>query len=242
MRDHSVANRQMIEIAKAVSYESDILIMDEPTSALTDREVDHLFRIIADLKAQGKGIVYITHKMNELFTIADDVSIFRDGRYIATHPAKDLTRDQVIQHDGRPRDHPDVPEGGGRDRRGGAVASRTSASRACSATSRSTSAGARSWASRASSAPGRTNVAETIFGVTPATGGEIRLNGKPIRIGSPRDGMQAGMALLTEDRKDTGCFLMPQRAREHADGGADRPLRRGPASSSRARSTPNATR
>ena len=87
----------MIEIAKAVSYEFDILIMDEPTSALTDREVDHLFRIIADLKAQGKGIVYITHKMNELFTIADDVSIFRDGRYIATHPAKDLTRDQVIQ-------------------------------------------------------------------------------------------------------------------------------------------------
>ena len=61
----------MIEIAKAVSYESDILIMDEPTSALTDREVAHLFRIIADLKAQGKGIIYITHKMDELFTIAD---------------------------------------------------------------------------------------------------------------------------------------------------------------------------
>ncbi len=207
VRDHSVATRQMIEIAKAVSYESDILIMDEPTSALTDREVDHLFRIIAGLKAQGKGIVYITHKMNELFTIADDVSIFRDGRYIATHPAKDLTRDQVISMMvGReitqmfPKE--EVPigdvvlsvknlglDGVFRDvsfdlRKGeilglaGLVGS------------------------------GRTNVAETIFGVTPATSGEIILNGKKITIGSPRDGMKAGMALLTEDRKDTGCFLM----------------------------------
>ena len=207
VRDHSVANRQMIEIAKAVSYESDILIMDEPTSALTDREVDHLFRIIADLKAQGKGIVYITHKMNELFTIADDVSIFRDGRYIATHPAKDLNRDQVIQMMvGReitqmfPKEEAVIGEvilsvknlcleGVFKDvsfdlRKGeilglaGLVGS------------------------------GRTNVAETIFGVTPATSGEIRLNGKPITIASARDGMKAGMALLTEDRKDTGCFLM----------------------------------
>ena len=207
VRDHSVANRQMIEIAKAVSYESDVLIMDEPTSALTDKEVDHLFRIIGDLKAQGKGIVYITHKMNELFTVADEVSIFRDGRYIATHSAKDITRDQVISAMvGReitqmfPKQ--EVPigevvlsvknltlEGVFRDvsfdlHKGeilglaGLVGS------------------------------GRTNVAETIFGVTPATGGEIRLNGTPIRIGSPRDGMKAGMALLTEDRKETGCFLM----------------------------------
>ncbi|MCW6510090.1 sugar ABC transporter ATP-binding protein [Lichenifustis flavocetrariae] len=206
VRDHSVANRQMIEIAKAVSYESDILIMDEPTSALTDREVDHLFRIIADLKAQGKGIIYITHKMNELFTIADDVSIFRDGRYIATHAAKDITREQVIAAMvGReitqmfPKEEAQIGEvvlsvkdlaleGVFRDvsfdlRRGeilglaGLVGS------------------------------GRTNVAETIFGVTPATGGQIRLNGQPIRIRSPREGMKAGMALLTEDRKDTGCFL-----------------------------------
>jgi ABC-type branched-subunit amino acid transport system ATPase component len=79
VRSLSVANRQIVEIAKAVSFESDILIMDEPTSALTEREVDHLFAIIADLKAHGVGIVYITHKMDEVFTIADDVSVFRDG-------------------------------------------------------------------------------------------------------------------------------------------------------------------
>ena len=97
MRDLSVANRQMVEIAKAVSYESDILIMDEPTSALTDREVAHLFKIIRTLKAQGKGIVYITHKMNELFEIADEVSVFRDGTFVGEHPAAEVTRDDIIK-------------------------------------------------------------------------------------------------------------------------------------------------
>jgi len=93
----SVANRQMVEIAKAVSYNSDVLIMDEPTSALTEREVEHLFRIIRDLRAQGIGIVYITHKMNELFEIADEFSVFRDGKYIGTHASTDVTRDDIIR-------------------------------------------------------------------------------------------------------------------------------------------------
>src|SRR6202030_2499052 len=93
VRDLSVASRQMVEIAKAVSYDSDILIMDEPTSALTDREVDHLFKIIRTLKSQGTGIVYITHKMNELFEIADEVSVFRDGRFIGEYKAADVSRD-----------------------------------------------------------------------------------------------------------------------------------------------------
>src|SRR6204780_2559972 len=97
VRDLSVASRQMVEIAKAVSYNSDILIMDEPTSALTEREVAHLFRIIRTLKAEGKGIIYITHKMNELFEIADEVSVFRDGRFIAEHPASAVTRDDIIR-------------------------------------------------------------------------------------------------------------------------------------------------
>ena len=97
VRDLSVASRQMVEIAKAVSYNSDILIMDEPTSALTDREVEHLFKIIRTLKAQGTGIVYITHKMNELFEIADEVSVFRDGRFVGEHAAADVTRDDIIR-------------------------------------------------------------------------------------------------------------------------------------------------
>ena len=97
VRDLSVANRQMVEIAKAVSYESDVLIMDEPTSALTEKEVSHLFEIIRDLRAQGKGIVYITHKMNELFEISDEFSVFRDGKYVGTHAATDVTRDDIIR-------------------------------------------------------------------------------------------------------------------------------------------------
>ena len=197
----------MIEIAKAVSYDSDVLIMDEPTSALTDREVDHLFRIIADLKSQGKGIVYITHKMNELFTIADDVSIFRDGRYIATRPAKELDRDQVIQMMvGReitqmfPKEEVPIGE----------VV--LSVRELClEGVFRNVSFDLRKGEILGLAGlvgSGRTNVAETIFGVTPATSGEIRLNGVPVAIGSPRQAMKAGMALLTEDRKDTGCFLM----------------------------------
>ena len=97
VRDLSVANRQMVEIAKAVSYDSDILIMDEPTSAITEKEVEHLFHIIRSLKAEGKGIVYITHKMSELFEIADQVSVFRDGRFVGEHEASKVTRDDIIR-------------------------------------------------------------------------------------------------------------------------------------------------
>lgn len=92
----SIAERQMVEIAKAVSYDSDVLIMDEPTSAITDKEVAHLFSIIADLKAQGKGIIYITHKMNEVFAIADEVAVFRDGTYIGLQRAENLDGDSLI--------------------------------------------------------------------------------------------------------------------------------------------------
>ncbi|OWK23083.1 hypothetical protein AJ87_40735 [Rhizobium yanglingense] len=93
----TVAQKQMVEIARAVSYESSVLIMDEPTSALTDREVEHLFTIIRDLRSRGIGIVYITHKMNELFEIADEFTVFRDGKYVGTHSSKDVTRDDIIR-------------------------------------------------------------------------------------------------------------------------------------------------
>ena len=88
----TVANQQMVEIAKAVSYDSDVLIMDEPTSAITDKEVDRLFEIIAQLKSENKAIVYITHKMNEVFTIADDISVFRDGKQVGRIAPRPSTR------------------------------------------------------------------------------------------------------------------------------------------------------
>jgi inositol transport system ATP-binding protein len=207
VRDLSVANRQMVEIAKAVSYESDVLIMDEPTSALTEREVSHLFEIIRDLRAQGKGIVYITHKMNELFEIADEFSVFRDGRYIGTHPARDVTRDDIIRMMvGReitqmfPKEV--VPIGSVRM----AVRNLTLKGVFHDVSFEVRSGEILGVAGLVGS--GRSNVAETIFGVTPATSGEIWINGEKVTIDRPSTAMRHGMAFLTEDRKETGCFLM----------------------------------
>jgi inositol transport system ATP-binding protein len=205
--DLTVAQKQMVEIAKAVSYNSDVLIMDEPTSAITETEVEHLFAIIRDLRAKGVGIVYITHKMSELFEIADELTVFRDGQYIDTVKASDVTRDDIIRMMvGReitnmfPKVDCEIGDailevknltlpGTFHDisfdlRRGeilgvaGLVGS------------------------------GRSNVAEAIFGVRPAASGEIRIAGEPVAITSPSVAMAHGMAFLTEDRKETGCFLI----------------------------------
>jgi inositol transport system ATP-binding protein len=202
----SVANRQMVEIAKAVSYNSDVLIMDEPTSALTEKEVAHLFAIIRTLRSQGKGIIYITHKMNELFEIADEFSVFRDGKYIATKLSTDVTRDEIIKMMvGREITQMfpklDVPIGEvvlsiknlcldgvfkdiSFDVRAGEIVGMAGLV-----------------------GSGRSNVAETLFGVTPATSGTVHINGQPVNIDTPAKALSAGMAFLTEDRKETGCFL-----------------------------------
>ena len=205
--DLTVANRQMVEIAKAVSFNSDVLIMDEPTSALTEREVDHLFRIIRGLKASGKGIIYITHKMNELFQIADEVSVFRDGKFIATKSSKDVTRDGIIQMMvGReitqmfPKETVPIGE---------VVLSVRNLT--LNGVFKDVSFDVRAGEILGIAGlvgSGRSNIAETVFGVTPASSGTIAINGKPIKVTSAAVAMRAGMALLTEDRKETGCFLL----------------------------------
>jgi inositol transport system ATP-binding protein len=206
VRDLSVASRQMVEIAKAVSYDSDVLIMDEPTSALTETEVAHLFRIIRDLKAAGRGIVYITHKMSELFEIADEVSVFRDGRHIGTRLASEVTRDDIIRMMvGREVSQmfpkTEVPIGdvvlSVRD------LSLTGWFRGVSFELRA----GEILGVAGLVGSGRSNVAETIFGVSPATSGEIHVRGRQESIATPAMAMRLGMAFLTEDRKETGCFL-----------------------------------
>ena len=201
----SIAERQMVEIAKAVSYDSDVLIMDEPTSAITEKEVAHLFSIIADLRAQGKGIIYITHKMNEVFAIADEVAVFRDGAYIGLQRADSMDGDSLISMMvGREltqlfpeRSQPigklmlsvrdlsleGVFEGVSFDLHAGEVLGIAGLM-----------------------GSGRTNVAETIFGITPCTRGEIRLDGAPIKVTDPHFAIEKGFALLTEDRKLSGLF------------------------------------
>ena len=197
----------MVEIAKAVSDESDVLIMDEPTSALTEREVAHLFEIIRDLRSQGIGIVYITHKMSELFEIADEFSVFRDGKYIGTHASTDVTRDDIIRMMvGReitqmfPKE--EVPIGDvllsvKNLNLKGVFHDVSFEVRAGEILGVAGLVGS-----------GRSNVAETIFGVTPATSGTIEINGKPVTIDSPTTAIRNRMAFLTEDRKDTGCLLI----------------------------------
>lgn len=204
--DLSVANRQMVEIAKAVSFNSDVLIMDEPTSAITEKEVEHLFNIIRDLRSRGIGIVYITHKMNELFEIADEFSVFRDGQYIATHASEDVTRDDIIRMMvGReisqmfPKEEVELGE---------PVITVNGLSKTgyFEDISFEVKAGEiLGFAGLVGS--GRSDVAAAIFGVEPADSGTILINGKAVKIANPNDAISLGMAFLTEDRKETGCFL-----------------------------------
>jgi inositol transport system ATP-binding protein len=206
VRHLSIANRQMVEIAKAVSYESDVLIMDEPTSALTETEADHLFEIIRSLRSQGKGIVYISHKMDEIFEISDELSVFRDGRYIGTHSSQDVTRNEIIQMMvGReisqlfPKE--EVPIGDV------VLSVENLALRGVFSDVSFELRRGEILGLAGLVGSGRSNVAETLFGVTPASGGEIRINGELVAMTSPQQAIRNGMAFLTEDRKETGCML-----------------------------------
>ncbi len=202
-----VAHQQMVEIAKAVSHDPDILIMDEPTSSLTEQEVGQLFDIVRRLREAGKAIIYISHKMNEIFEIADEISVFRDGAHVATDAAsafdqkrlialmvgRELTHlfpkgeatigDPILRVDNLCLDG--VFEGVSFTLRRGEILGLAGLIGA-----------------------GRTNVAEAIYGITPADSGRIEIDGTVVWIGSPRDAMRHGMALLTEDRKASGLFLM----------------------------------
>jgi len=206
LRTLSIASRQMVEIAKALSYESELLIMDEPTSALTERDAEHLFTIIRELQAQGKGILYITHKMDELFEIADEVSVFRDGKYIGTESPLNLTRDEIIRRMvGRelsqifPRE-PACP---------GAVvlsARELTLEQQFHDISFDLHAG-EILGIAGLVGSGRSKLAEALFGLAPASSGQIWIEGCEVRVDSPQVAMARGMALVTEDRKESGCFL-----------------------------------
>ncbi len=202
----SIAARQMVEIAKALSYESELLIMDEPTSALTETEAQHLFAIIRELQAQGKGILYITHKMDELFEIADQVSVLRDGKHIGTDSPRNLTRHELIRMMvGRELSQifPREPA------RPGAVvlsARELTLEQQFHDISFDLHAG-EILGIAGLLGSGRSKLAETLFGLTPASSGRLSIEGCEVRVDSPRAAMARGMAFVTEDRKETGCFL-----------------------------------
>jgi inositol transport system ATP-binding protein len=206
MKDLSVAEMQMIEIIKAVSFDASIIIMDEPTSAITDTEVEELFRIIAKLKEQGKTIIYISHKMDEIFRIADDIIVLRDGHFICQEKAEDLTEDQLIAAMvGRTVEdiYPKL------ECRPGGVYLEVK-----NATVRNKFENVSFQVRRGEilgiaglMGAGRTELAEAIFGMVPLDGGEILIEGKKVHIRSEGDAIRRGIALVSEDRKALGLNL-----------------------------------
>lgn len=203
----SVSQRQMVEIAKAVSYDAKVLILDEPTSSLTAQEVRHLFRIINQLKEQGYGIVYISHKMEEILEISDDVTIMRDGRWIATELASELTMDRIIQlMVGRDLGHLFPP----RDNVPGEVSLQLKNLTAKYQPSiKDVSLDIRKGevlgiAGLVGSR--RTELLECIFGTATLESGEIYKDGKLIQNRNSREAIKNGFALVTEERRATGIF------------------------------------
>ncbi len=205
MKTLSVAQMQMVEIAKAISTDARLIIMDEPTSAIPEREVEHLHRMIRALRESGVAIIYITHKMDEVFRIADMVTVFRDGRHVATRPAAELDRQKLITlMVGRelthmfPKEDVEIGEVVLSVRgltRHGVIHDISFDLRRGEILGLAGLMGA-----------GRTEVLEAIFGVTRIDAGEIVMHGKVVTIKSPADAIEAGMGLLTEDRKLTGIM------------------------------------
>ena len=203
----SIARQQMVEIAKALSHDTQVLVMDEPTAALNSREIDELFRIIEGLRAAGKGIIYISHKMDEIRRISDRVTVMRDGQWIGTRDTADVTLDQIItMMVGRELAQgdvqiPDLAQAEvALDVRG---LTRGREIRDVSFTLRR----GEILGFAGLMGAGRTEVARAIFGADPVERGEIRVHGRPVRIRTPVDAVRAGIGYLSEDRKHLGLAL-----------------------------------
>ena len=207
--DLPIAERQMIEIAKAVSYKSKVIVMDEPTSSLTEKEVDHLFRIIKKLKESGVGIIYISHKMEEIKMISDEITILRDGKWISTNDVSKISTEQIISMMvGR-----DLTE---RFPKKDNIAKEMILEVKNLTALNQPSIQDVSFELYKGEILGiaglvgskRTEIVETIFGMRPKEHGEIILNGKIVKNRTPEEAIKNGFALVTEERRSTGIFSM----------------------------------
>jgi rhamnose transport system ATP-binding protein len=203
----SMPEQQIVEIAKAIGADARIVIMDEPTAALTDREVENLYAVVRRLRGAGAGVIYISHRLDEVFALADRITVLRDGETVATEAAAAVTRQRLIAmmigreissvFPKRPVPRGDVAI----DVRG--VRNRSAGLRDISFSVRQ----GEILGVAGLVGSGRTQLAETLFGVTPADGGEIVREGRPIAIGSPADAIAAGIAYVPEDRRQHGVVL-----------------------------------
>lgn len=206
MGNLSISKRQMVEIAKAVSYNASILVLDEPTSSLTEVEVRHLFKIINRLKEKGCGIIYISHKMEEILEISDEVTIMRDGKYVSTDAAKNLTTEEIIKkmvgRELNNRFPPHISDIGAELLK---VTNLKGLYSSVDSVSFSLNKGeilgiAGLVGSR------RTEVLELLFGLASKSSGELTLDGKKINNSSPKNAIKNHFAMITEERRATGIF------------------------------------
>ncbi len=201
--DLPVSKQQMVEIAKALSTNARILIMDEPTSALTAREIEDLFRIIKDLKAKGCGIVYISHRLEELQHIVDRVTIMRDGQYITSMNFQNVTMDEMIAHMVGREIKEKFPRVSCEKGKKVLEVKHLNAGPMVRDVSFDLYEGEIVGFAGLMGA-GRTETTRAIFGVDPKTGGEIILDGREVKIYKPEDAIKAGIVLAPEDRKKDG--------------------------------------
>jgi ribose transport system ATP-binding protein len=205
--DLAVAQQQMVEIAKALSFNSEVLIMDEPTAALTNIEIDELFRIIRELRANGTGVVHISHRLEELKQISDRVTVMRDGRYVATLETKEASIGSIINMMvGRTiyEEAPEIPASASQEvvlevrglTRGATIKDVSFSLRRGEILGVAGLVGA-----------GRTEVARAIFGADPIDAGEIHVHGHRVEVNSPADAVRHGIGYLSEDRKRYGLAL-----------------------------------
>ncbi|MBI2949135.1 MAG: sugar ABC transporter ATP-binding protein [Verrucomicrobia bacterium] len=202
----TVAQQQLVEIAKALSQQTQIIVMDEPSATLTTQEVERLFSVIRDLRSQGIGVIYISHRLDEIFQIADRVLVLRDGRHVATRPMAKADRDTLIELMVGRKLESEFPKRRaviGEERlvveglgRGEKVRNVSFAIRRGEVLGLTGLIGA-----------GRTETARLLFGADRLETGAIQLDGRKLRLRNPRDAIRAGIALLTEDRKAQGLVL-----------------------------------
>lgn len=206
MGELSVSQQQLCELVKAVSYNADLVIMDEPTSAMTEAEVKHLFSIIEELTAKGIAIIYITHKMDEVYKVADEISVYRDGKFIGTGLTNEISLDKLVEMMvGRsvtqmfPKEQ--VPIKGELLRVEG-----LSCENVFSDVSFTLHRGEILGMAGLVGA-GRSEVMEALFGIKKKSAGKIYIEGNEVTIKNPKDAIRNKIAMLTEDRKYNGCFL-----------------------------------
>ncbi|MEM7738321.1 MAG: sugar ABC transporter ATP-binding protein [Deinococcota bacterium] len=204
----NIAQRQMVEIARAVKQRPQLMIMDEPTSALGKHEEEVLFALIDRLKARGVSIIYISHRMDEVFRLADTITVLRDGQHIATRPAGEFSRESLIElMVGRNVDvgrHEGEHQGTGEAR---VTAANLSVTNALHNITFNLHAGEVLGVAGLVGA-GQTQLAELLFGLRQPDAGTLSLDGQPINLPSPQAAIHAGIAYVPEDRKDLGLVLM----------------------------------